>query len=344
MHTGDMSYLNFAGSAPYRATCINHAMYLIQCSRQQQNPSSLFSAPGFVFEYFCVDSMHAGDLGPFGDAIGGLMWIEVSSKTLHATYDAGVLWLNEQLAMYYAANPAFSPVQITLLMLKPSDGSHPTLKCKAAQCRHLSGFGLFLAARHKRINLQLEDERLAPHSAEYHTLAGSMASFLVQYHASCSEEPFSVMHCTDAMVGFLGEYNQLRLLFRRGLPLELHAGSVFGPRPKMHMCEHLVRLKVPLYGSPRLFWCYGDEDFMGLVKKILLKSKHSRSMERVLIFKYRLFAYLHSVALAGLAAAVLQRLQCRRVCFSFVRKLSAQSARAMSSCVRRLAMRCAKNV
>ena len=66
-----------------------------------------------------------------------------------------------------------------------------------------------------------------------------------------------------------------------------------------------MRLKVPLYGSPRLFWCYGDEDFMGLVKKILLKSKHSRSMERVLIFKYRLFAYLHSVALAGLAAAVL---------------------------------------
>ena len=98
-HTGLMSYLNLAENAPYRGTFITHAMYLIQCSRQRLAPSSLFSSPGFLFDYLCVDSMHAGDLGIFGDAVGGLMWVEVSSKTLHQTYDAGIDFLNEQLAM-----------------------------------------------------------------------------------------------------------------------------------------------------------------------------------------------------------------------------------------------------
>ena len=65
----------------------------------------------------------------------------------------------------------------------------------------------------------------------------------------------------------------------------------------MHMCDHVVRHKSPLYGSPRLFWCYGDEDFVGIVKRIALQTKHPRSLERVLLAKYRLYSYLHSVAL-----------------------------------------------
>jgi hypothetical protein len=241
--------------------------------------------------------MHAGDLGIFGDAVGGLMWVEVSSKTLHQTYDASIDFLNEQLAMYYGANPTLTPVHLTLLMLKPSDGGHPTLKCKAAQCRHLAGFAVWLASRHRRLNLQVEDEALVPYSTEYQTTAVDMATQLQLYHRSCTEEPFSAVNCKTAMVSFLASYNQLRLLFRRGLALQLHAAAVFGSRPKLHMCDHLVRDKVPLYGSPRLFWCYGDEDFMGLVKRIAIMSKHPRSLERVLLMKYRLYAHLHGVAL-----------------------------------------------
>jgi len=230
------------------------------------------------------------------------MWVEISSKTLHATYQDGISFLNTQLEHYYKANPGLSPIRLTLAMIKPTDGSHPTLKCKAAQCRHLAPFGLWLAYRHSRIGLQLEDENLRPLSNEYQRTAVDMAVNLVGYHESCAEEPFNPADCTSKLLNFLKAFNDLRLIFRTGLPLNLHASAVFAPRPKFHMLEHLALDKIPMYGSPRLYWCYADEDFVGLIKRIAWLSRHPRSFERVLLMKYRLRAHLHAVALeaAGL--------------------------------------------
>ena len=55
--------------------------------------------------------------------------------------------------------------------------------------------------------------------------------------------------------------------------------------------------KVPLYGTPRLFWCYADEDFVGLIKRIAMQTKNRRTLEKTLLAKYRLFASLHALAL-----------------------------------------------
>ena len=134
-------------------------------------------------------------------------------------------------------------------------------------------------------------------SAEYQTTVCEAATCMARYHDTCSEEPFSVGRCQDAMLGFLAAYDTLRCLFRRGLAPEHHAAQVFGPRPKLHLCEHLVMEKVPLYGSPRLFWCYADEDFVGLIKRIAQNTKNRRSLEVVLLAKYRIKASLHAYAL-----------------------------------------------
>ena len=100
------------------------------------------------------------------------------------------------------------------------------------------------------------------------------------------------------MTGFLKAYNALRLLFRRHLPLEQQPTQVFGARPKMHMADHMVHEKIQLYGSPRHFWCYGDEDFVGLVKRICVQTRHPRTMEARIIAKYSLYAALHAYALS----------------------------------------------
>jgi hypothetical protein len=223
---------------------------------------------------------------------------------LHNNYADGVTWLNTQLEMFFSANPGLSCVHLTLPMLKPSDGGHPTLKCKAATCRHLAAFALFLAQRHTNIGLMLEDERLVEHSAEYRELAVEVATHLGGYHASCTAEPFNVARCQDEMQAFLVAYDKLRRLFRRGLEPELHSAQVFGPRPKYHLCDHLVKDKVPLYGSPRLSWCYGDEDFVGLIKRIALCTKNSRTLEKVLLSKYRLYAWLHAAAVSAAGVAM----------------------------------------
>ena len=228
------------------------------------------------------------------------MWLEVSNKTLHATYVEGVAWLNDQLSGYYTANPGISQLHLTLPMLQPASGGHPGLKCKAAQCRHLSLFALFLAQRHRQIGFVLEEERLQPHSADYRRAVVECAVHIVGYHDSCSAEPFSVVRCQTSMLGFLEKFDELRLLFRRNLAPQLHAAQVFAPRPKFHMCEHLVCEKVELYGSPRLFWCYADEDFVGMIKRIAACTKNPRTLEAILMAKYRLYASLHAEALLAL--------------------------------------------
>ena len=260
-------------------------------------PPALFSAPGFRWEFITVDSMHAIDLGTFADAMGGVLFLEISQKSWHRSYQAGLDWLNAQLDGYYAANKGLSHLDFTLPMIKPTDGTHPTLRAKAAAGRHLAGFCLYIARRHQRHLYEFADERLRPRSAEYRALVVQVCQAMVDYHAACAAEPFVAEHCRAAMDSYVTTFHELRLLFRTNLPPHLHAAQVFAARPKYHLADHLVHQKVSLYGSPRHFWCYGDEDFVGLVKKICMQTRHPRSLERILLCKYRLYTALHAEAL-----------------------------------------------
>ena len=267
------------------------------CARQRTAPSGLFSCPGFRLDYIALDSMNCGDLGVFPDAIGGLLYIEMSHRPWHSSFAVGVAWLNKQLKEYYSANPPLTRVQLTVNMIKNRDVAYPTLKCKAAECRHLAGFAVDLAHRHRLRNLQFRNPRLTPFSAEYQRLAVEMAEGLYAYHEACSAEPFSEEACKGSMLQFIKAITDLRGLFRRGLAIELHDSQPFIFRVKGHMLDHMVRESIARWGSPKNFWCYADEDFVGMVKRIAQSSKHPRTVEKTLLAKYRLYGALHAYAL-----------------------------------------------
>ena len=277
--------------------CGCHPRYVQDCIIQRISPSSLFEAPGFKLEYVAPDSMHCGDLGVFQDAIGGLLYVEMSHRPWHSSFAAGVKWLNSQLKLYYSANPGLSRLQLTVSMLKSKDHAFPTLKSKAAECRHLAGFAVAIANRHRNKHLVFRNGRLAPFSAEYRDLVVSMAENLERYHDSCSAEPFVEAGCRESMHGFIQSATGLRALFRRDLAPELHDSQPFMFKIKGHMLEHVVNEKISMWGSPRNFWCYADEDFVGLVKRIAVMTKHPRTLEMVLLKKYRLYSGLHAYAL-----------------------------------------------
>lgn len=241
-----------------------------------------------------MDSMHCGDLGIFQDAIGGLLYVEMSHRPYHQSFAVGVKWLNSQLKEYYSSNPGLTRIHLTANMIKPRDHPHPTLKSKAAECRHLSGFAVAIARRHERLQLVFRNERLAPYSAAYRGLALVMADSLHRYHERCGIVPFDEAGCRDAMLSFLKAMLDLRSLFRRGLAPELHDSQPFPFKTKGHMLEHMALHKLAIFGSPKRFWCYGDEDFVGVVKRIAMATRHPRTLEAVLLKKYRLFAALHA--------------------------------------------------
>ena len=51
-------------------------------------------------------------------------------------------------------------------------------------------------------------------------------------------------------------------------------------------------MKIEAFGSPSMFWCYRDEDFVGVMKSIASKTKHPATLEKRMIQKLRIWAAL----------------------------------------------------
>jgi hypothetical protein len=97
---GPHYYAEFTRDAGHRATLMSHQDYLMRCRQERVQPSTLFKSPGLLLDHLVVDSMHAGDLGCFADAIGGLMWCEVTCKRWYRNMATGFICLNTQLKAY----------------------------------------------------------------------------------------------------------------------------------------------------------------------------------------------------------------------------------------------------
>jgi hypothetical protein len=80
---GDLCYHDFRPEANHRQTLIDHAAYMENCLASGDEPSAIFRSPGFEIHHVAVDTMHAGDLGCFQDALGSIFFMEIDNKVLH---------------------------------------------------------------------------------------------------------------------------------------------------------------------------------------------------------------------------------------------------------------------
>ena len=294
-----MHYHDFRPDAEHRQSLISHEEYMGRCAREHTEPSHLFRCPGFRLEFLTVDSMHAGDLGTFQDAIGSLLWLEITHKPWFRNDKVGLDSLNESLGMYYSAHhdPNLSRVTpLTMSQLFAKEPGYPFLKAKAAETRHLVDFCLALAHLHKSGNDRRSPyafrgtHRLAAHSALHCDLLVKLFDGLQRYLSACAVEPFAPSECSSGMFDYLQALKALHDLWRLGVPVAEHKPLPFHVRPKAHACQHLVQDKVELYGSPKNFWGYRDEDFVGAVKRIARKTLMPSTLEKRVGEKLRLWA------------------------------------------------------
>ena len=285
---GERCFHNFSAEAPHRDTLISHEDYLAGCAQEAVQPSNLFTCPGVLLEHLCVDSMHAGDLGTFQDAIGSLFWIEISHKPWHRNQRTGLLRLNADLKRYYAANKDLKLSSIYPIVLSQikGEGHYPMLKSKAAQCRHLAEFALFLAHRHRNGTPGRpafcfgQNSRLSAFTEEHLNNLVAMCEGLARYHRICSASPFDEAACRQALHQYLQALANLHDIWRRGCPERELSKMPFNLRPKAHAIQHLASDKLRLWGNPSRSWCYRDEDFVGAVKKIAQKTSHPHTLEQ----------------------------------------------------------------
>jgi hypothetical protein len=122
----------------------------------------------------------------------------------------------------------------------------------------------------------------------------AMFEGMVDYNNACRAQEFVGEDCRAAMYKYLGALGGLHRLWREGLAEDQQTGLPFVLRPKCHVLQHLVEDKVPIWGSPAIFWTYRDESYIGAVKKIALKSRHPATMEQRVLEKLRTLTKLQS--------------------------------------------------
>lgn len=273
---GPCCFKDVRREAGHRATLISHSAYVEECARHGDQPSTIFRSPGTKLQHNTVDGMHAGDLGPFQDAMGSLFWIHITDKRRYKNKAAGLVSLNKMIGMYYTANRDKRLTRITPLtqaQIRSDSPGYPVLKSSAAGCRHLGDFCLALAYQH----LHGGDghgpfrfratHRLAGTEAAHNALVVQVFEGLTAYQRACTEKPFNPQTCKDGMYTFLDGFMRLSEHWRNGAAEDACAHLPWHPRQKLHLLQHLVEDKIVLFGSPADFWCYGDEDFVGVIKK-----------------------------------------------------------------------------
>ena len=299
-HVGPLRYTDFRPEAPHRGTLLTHADYVALCLAERVQPSTLLASPGATLMTIAIDAMHAGDLGPSQDVIGSLFWLEITNKAWYRTNAAGLRALNNQLALYYRANPELDPTKLSTSQIRSRLPGYPCLKAKAGVTRHLVGFALTLAARHAhgdgdRAPFSFRaTSRLAPRVDEYRRLVLELFSGLNEYTLATDEEAYDIAACKRGMYRYLQSLRGLNVLWRHGAPAADHAVMPWHIRQKAHLLQHLVEDQLKRWGSPRRFWCYGDESFVGAMKDLAGRSKHPSTLELVVMQKLQVFCGVHA--------------------------------------------------
>jgi hypothetical protein len=215
----------------------------------------------------------------------------VTCKKWFHRRDVGVASLNIDLQNYFATLRG-QQVSVTndlkFSQIYSSTKKHPFFIGKAAAARHLIPFCLTLANRHLhgdapggRFDGEFDfrpAHHVQPRILEHRRLVVRLFTVMNQYLTIIKTEPFDPVLCKTSIIDFLATYKALNTMWRAGRHPDETKHMPWHVRPKTHLLRHLADMLV-IHGSPSAYWCYGDEDFCGSIKRICAGSRHPRTLE-----------------------------------------------------------------
>eukprot|EP00959_Pyramimonas_sp_CCMP1952_P455991 9472441-Pyramimonas_sp.AAC.1 len=272
-------YTDCSRGARRRGTQFTHETYVEHVRRNGLELASFFvHVVGFRLECVLVDVLHAADLGMSASIIGNILWETVANHMWGATTIQGnVKLLADDLKKWYESTkcPVRLQGELTKDRLRP-DGKYPKLKAKAAATRYLADYALLLA---KRFNDGTGHSSLKIHVADN----------LVQFYNLMSEAGQFFNDAEKKKFAEIGN-NLSRLLSVLAAEAFAKDEKLWKYAPKVHLIEHLTQDQAPVWGNPRYFWTYADEDLVGLLVEVG-KSCHVRTLPTVALCKWLIIAF-----------------------------------------------------
>ena len=116
------------------------------------------------------------------------------------------------------------------------------------------------------------------------TLVQSVVQLLVAFYDILDSESQFVSASAKINLPKIGQ--KLAELYGRLAHDALIAGQrLWKLSPKLHLMEHLLEIQAVVYGNPRWYWCYADEDLVGLMIDIA-EGCHPNTMPFSVLFKW----------------------------------------------------------
>ena len=228
----------------------------------------------FGRKHFFTANSNRHDLSSILCLQGNVLWIVCIVKVAFGgrTYAQRVKNLNAHLIQWYKDTKESMRIQggLTLEKLRPKK-SWPKLKAKAAATRHLAGYALHLITT-------FSDD------SDADKLAILLCTLLVRFYYILQREGIDLSRSAKRELPKLGQllaqtYNSLATLAFECNQL------LWKLTPKLHLWEHLTEYQCIVYGNPRFWWTYCDEDLVGTLISTA-ESLHPSTMPVNTLFKW----------------------------------------------------------
>ena len=256
--------------AGWRDTVVTHEQYMATTPAEERSP--LTETPGWRLENNFNDAMHGMHLGTAQHTAGNVLCELARAHSDPMDLALEKLWLDfKSWLQRNKLKASVAQFSKSTLSLDDSIMLFPLLKIKAACCEKVV---LWLA------------EFTSHDSATYHLRIRHMTVWaLADFFKGMKEhgrflDDDAVARMSRAGTMFLSGYQYLSTeACRAGVPR-------WNIVPKFHYFAHTVDDLHERRINPRVFWCFGDEDFVGRVAKIVSRTHRSklsgRGIERYL--------------------------------------------------------------
>ena len=253
-----------------------HETYIADRRARGQGVPILFrDALGLRLECVMIDVLHCVDQGIASHLIGNVLW--------YLGVDRGVFGGRNQAEKvknmyadisewYKRTHCVGSRVQgaITVERLR-TNGNWPKLRAKAAATRHLSHYALSI--------MQIHGD-----GSEHDLKVLALCRLLCRFYGILDSESMFLTSGVRAELPILGQ--QFGILYASLSAQALRdKRKFFKMSPKLHLFVHLCEWQGIEYSNPRFYWCYADEDLVGLMVEVA-KTCHPKTMAMNTLFKW----------------------------------------------------------
>ena len=271
---GELSFTNTGTGAAWRGTMRSHEDWVLEQEAAGKSlPALMDRVHGLRLESVMVDILHTVDLGIAAHILGNIFWSCVQMGVWPGgTQEKRVAGLQAAVMEHYKTTKETSRLrgEIKVEHLRTAAG-WPKLKGKAAPIRHLAKFAFKLAEAH----LGQREQAIARLLVDFYELIGREDMFL-------GEEARRLIPGIGLRVGVLYAH-----LAREALVSGVKAWKI---TPKLHLFQHLCEHQSVLFGNPRFYWTYADEDMVGHLTEVGATC-HPRTLACTALYKWLLFCF-----------------------------------------------------